>query len=187
MTFTLLSWPFFLATLISLGTYFAVYLLASPVLRIGDVELEKLNNGAELKALYETSVLQVKQMKATKKEIKQAEISSRLAQLIQKATSILTYLEANPKEISSSRHFLDYYLSTANKISQNYLQMEAAQISSDKFKEIEHKTAEALKILDKIFANQRDGYHVNRMRDLEVETELLEKTLELGGGYLDEE
>ena len=34
VTFTLLSWPFFLATLISLGTYFAVYLLASPVLRM---------------------------------------------------------------------------------------------------------------------------------------------------------
>lgn len=54
-------------------------------------------------------------------------------------------------------------------------------MSSEKFLEIEAKTYESLALLNGVYAKQRDGYYEDQISDLEIETELLEKTLKLGG------
>ena len=186
-TYNLLKWPIWVATLVAIGLFLAIYLLATPVLRIGQVELEQLKNGTELKALYDASIQQLQEMRANSLMIQHDQVKQDAQALTETGESILSYLEAHPREISSSRHFLDYYLTVGNKLLQNFVEMEEARVSDHKLQEITHQTQESLDILNEIYSRQRDGYHLDRMRDLEVETELLEKTLKLGGGYSDEE
>lgn len=186
LTFLVLKWPILVAVLISIGTFIGVYLLATPVIRIGDLELAQLENGEELKLLFDQSVKKVQGMKKSVALIENKAVKDQVAELAETSQSILAYLEENPREISGSRHFLDYYIKTGHKIIHNYVEMEEAKISQNKFTLITARTEESLDILNEIYANQRDGYHLDRMRDLEVETELLEKTLKLGGGYIDE-
>ena len=54
-------------------------------------------------------------------------------------------------------------------------------MSSENILEFEKKTDESLALLSRVYAKQRDGYYEDQITDLEIETELLEKTLKLGG------
>lgn len=185
--FFILKWPLWLAVLLVIGLFMAVYLLASPVFRIGNVELESLKNGQEIKAIFDHSQVVLQGMKSQAALIEDQTIKQQASQLSEATQSILNYLEENPKEISRSRHFLDYYLNTGHQIISNFREMEEAKLTPSRFEEIKNRTHESMELLNDIYANQRDGYHLDRIRSLEVETELLEKTLKLGGGYHHEE
>lgn len=157
--FFILDWPIILTVVLAIAIFFGVFMLTKPVLKIGDIELERLADGIQNPLIAE-----------------KAQSLSGIAQ------NILDYLEDAPKEISSSRHFLNYYLPTANKIIGNYLHLKRANVSTDKFNLITERTVESLDLLNQVFAQQRDNYYKDQMLALEVETELLEKTIRLGGG-----
>ncbi|WP_108832087.1 5-bromo-4-chloroindolyl phosphate hydrolysis family protein [Aedoeadaptatus coli] len=181
LLFIVLKWPLLVATVLSVGTYFGVYYLAKPKQKIGDVELEALANGEELKALYDASIMHLHTMASTARAIENPAIREKALALVATGNDITAYLKAHPKAISPSRHFLEYYLKTGEKIITNYLSLKRGNVSSEKFLEIEAKTDESLALLNGVYAKQRDGYYEDQISDLEIETELLEKTLKLGG------
>lgn len=181
LLFMALKWPLLVAAVLSVGTYFGVYYLAKPKQKIGDVELEALANGEELKALYDASITHLHTMASTARAIENPAIREKALALVATGNDIMGYLKAHPKAISPSRHFLEYYLKTGEKIITNYLSLKRGNVSSEKFLEIEAKTNESLALLNGVYAKQRDGYYEDQISDLEIETELLEKTLKLGG------
>lgn len=181
LLFMALKWPLLVAAVLSVGTYFGVYYLAKPKQKIGDVELEALANGEEMKALYDASITHLHAMASTACAIENPAIREKALALVATGNDIMAYLKAHPKAISPSRHFLEYYLKTGEKIITNYLSLKRGNVSSEKFLEIEAKTYESLVLLNGVYAKQRDGYYEDQISDLEIETELLEKTLKLGG------
>lgn len=179
--FLVLKWHLVISLLLAVGVFAAVYLLAKPVRKIGNIELENLVNGMELHEIYQEAVKDLKQLGETIEAIQDGPVRQKADSLYQVGQDILRYLENNPREISKSRHFLDYYLDTARKLTGNYVQLKKANISADKFANMTDKTLESLDLLEKVFVNQRDGYHEDKLVALEVETDLLEKTIKLGG------
>ncbi|UUX32954.1 5-bromo-4-chloroindolyl phosphate hydrolysis family protein [Fundicoccus culcitae] len=180
--FFVLDWPLILTIVLAVAIFLGVFMITKPVLKIGDIELERLANGQELAAIYQEAETEVKQMTQLAEGIKNPSIGEKSKALSGIAQDILNYLEGAPKDISSSRHFLSYYLPTANKIMSNYLHLKKANVSADKFNLITERTEESLDLLTHVFAQQRDNYYKDQMMALEVETELLEKTIRLGGG-----
>lgn len=185
--FFALEWQVIISVLISVGIYFAVFYLTAPVLKIGDIELESLKNGAEIKELYDQSIAEVQQMEGSIDVLEHNAVKEQAAELVATSHDILKYLEGHPTDISQSRHFLTYYFPTANKILKNYIRLKVVNISSHKLIEVQDKTTESLDLLNDLFAKQRDSYHKDILLDLEVESELLENTLKLGGGGINEE
>ena len=181
LLFPVLKWPILVSAGLSVGTYFSVYYLAKPKQKIGDVELEAIANGEEIKALYDASIVHLRTMASSAHAIENPAIREKAMALVATGKDIMGYLKEHPKAISASRHFLEYYLNTGEKIINNYLSLKRGNVSSEKFLEIEKKTDESLALLNRVYAKQRDGYYEDQITDLEIETELLEKTLKLGG------
>lgn len=179
--FILLDWSIIVSLLIAVGIFFGVYNLAKPVLKIGDIELSQLEDGIEIQNIYIQAIEDVASIRTSSDSIQNPVIKEKSKRLASIGQDILNYLENNPKEISRSRHFLTYYLPTGEKIVDNYLLLKKANVSEDKFVLITERTEESLDLLTKVYKNQRDGYHKNRVMDLEVQTELLERTIQLGG------
>ena len=94
----------------------------------------------------------------------------------------MNYLSNNYKAISASEHFLEYYLGTANRIIKNFAEMQNTSISESKSKLIRNETLESLDYLQDIFTRQLDSYYEDKILSLEIESDLLEKTVKLGGG-----
>lgn len=180
--YSVLHWNFLVSFIIAIGTFIGIFLIMKPVPKIGDVEMQDLKDGMALHALYAGALADLLKMEEVTQDLTSSNIQGQCTNLVNTGHDILNYLENNPREISKSRHFLEYYFETAKKIITNYGQLKRANISSDKFQHIADKTSESLDLLQKIFANQRDSYHEDKVMALEVETDLLEKTIRLSGG-----
>lgn len=181
MTF-LIKWNFFVVAILSVLIYLGLSLVTSPVRKLGGVDLEKIDQGHRLADIYELAEKNYGEMQAFQKMIKDTEISSKSKKLNIKAQNILSYLSKNTQAISPSEHFLDYYLDTANRIVKNYVEMEDTDVSEAKRTLIKDETGQSLDYLEEIFSRQLDSYYEDKILSLEVESDLLEKTVKLGGG-----
>lgn len=182
LLYLVLEWSVMISLLLATGIFVGVYLINQPVRKIGDVELERIANGEELNQIYLQAQADIYRLQETAQAINHPQVSQEAQELGEIGQDIINYLEDNPIEISQSRHFLDYYLTTANQILDNFLTIKRANVSEDKQILITDRTLESLELLQNIFRKQRDGYHTDRLVELEVQTELLEKTIKLGGG-----
>lgn len=175
------KWHFFIAAILALGVYTGIYLITKPRLMIGDTDLEALENAKEIKDLFQGFEADIASLNKLNNQIEDTNIKKKTMKLIKTCKDIRFYLEKNPKEVSKSRHFLSYYVATAKEISANYVDLEKSNVSQDKFEEIKEKSNQSLDLLNEIFAKQRDSYHKDKINQLEVETDLLEQTIKLGG------
>lgn len=180
--YNFLKWHLIVSLLLAIGIFVGIYLVAKPVHKIGDIEIENLKDGMALHRLYADALNDLIASEEAIKQFNNSALSNKAQQLISTGRDILNYLSENPRELSKSRHFLEYYFETSKKIIQNYSQLKKANISANKFIHIEKKTDESLDLLNQLFENQRDSYHEDKVMALEVETELLEKTIKLSGG-----
>ena len=176
-----LHWHFVVAAVLAVGVYIGIYLIGKPKLMIGNTDIEALENAQEINQIFNDFEADIAKLKALNIDIKDTEISSKISKLTKTCLDIRFYLEKNPREISRSRYFLDYYVKTASEIVKNYSDLEKSNVSLDKFKEIKEKSNQSLDLLNKIFDKQRDSYHKDKINQLEVETDLLEQTIKLGG------
>lgn len=176
-----LKWNFFVAALLAVGVYTGVYLISKPRLMIGNTDMEAIENGKELAEIFLEYQTNTEFLKTLASSFKDTDIREKSLSLAKTSKDIEHYLEGNPREISKSRHFLDYYMKTAIEILKNYSNLDQANVSADKFLEIKEKTNKSLDLLNEIFARQRDSYHKDKITKLEVETDLLEQTIKLGG------
>lgn len=176
-----LKWHFIVVAILAVGVYVGVYLISKPKIMIGNTDIEALENGQEINQIFNDFEDDIGKLKALNADISDKEISGKIGKLIKTCLDIRFYLEKNPREISRSRYFLDYYVKTASEIVKNYSDLEKSNVSLDKFNEIKDKSNQSLDLLNEIFAKQRDSYHKDKINQLEVETDLLEQTIKLGG------
>ncbi|MCI6585279.1 MAG: 5-bromo-4-chloroindolyl phosphate hydrolysis family protein [Mobiluncus porci] len=101
--------------------------------------------------------------------------------LVKLGKQILSYVESDPTAMSKSEHFLEYYFPMLQKILQNYVSLSGVMLEPTKREQIEAITQESLEYLDTIFQKQLDGYHNNKILEIEAQSDLLEKTAKLGG------
>lgn len=182
ITFVGFNWNIFVSLGLALLLWLAISLLATPVKKIGSMPIAQLEQGERLSKIYNTAQADMKEMQSKQKTIKDHKIQMQANSLLMIGTSIMNYLTNHPQAISQSEHFLDYYLNTANRILKNYITLQNAQVSEEKWRLVQSETAESLTYLNKIFTKQRDSYFKDTILQLEVESDLLEKTIELGGG-----
>ena len=172
---------FWIAAILAIGVYTGVYLISKPKMMIGNTDVEALENGEEIQAIFNEFELRIEFLITLADSIKDKSIKTKVIELSRTSKDIKSYLENNPRQISKSRYFLDYYMKTAEEIVKNYSNLDKANVSEDKFKEIKEKTSRSLDLLNEIFKRQRDSYYKDKITQLEVETDLLEQTMKLGG------
>lgn len=174
-----LDWPMYVVLLLTVVLFFAIYFLITPKIKIGNVKVidDQLNN--ELAALYQLFGNNVKKIETNAKLIKDKEISNLATSIAKVGVSIYDYLDDHLKSLSSSRHFIEYYTTKSEEIIENYRELEQVGISPSKMNQVKGQTLEALGYLNQIFNQQRDSYHQQKYLNLELETDLLEKTTQM--------
>lgn len=176
------KWNFFVVAVLSVLVYFASSFLLTPVKKIGNVAVEHIDQGERISQIYDRADKDIKDMISYQRAIRDPDLSEKARLLAQKGVDIENYLTNNLRAISASEHFLEYYLGTANKIISNYVEIEDSRISPEKASLIKSETSDSLDYLLDIFTRQLDSYYDDRILSLEIESDLLEKTVKLGGG-----
>lgn len=182
-----LSWPFWIAGILAVGTYLGVFLLSKPRLKIGHIRVDTLPDGDELKLLMLDAKNDMDAIRDATKKITHLPIRQQGEQLYQTGLNILSYLEKHPDKISLARRFFGYYLDTAVAILQKYLPFQESGLRTEEVRRVAQETERAMPILNRAFERQFTNLMQNDMIDIESDIKVLEMNLRSEGGLdLDE-
>lgn len=181
-----LDWPVWAAALPAVGTYFGVFLLCRPRIKIGHLRVDALPDGDELKELMLDAKEDMDKIRKASQKISNLLIKEQSRGLYETGLRILTYLEKNPERIPAARRFFTYYLDTAVGILEKYLPFQDSGLQTDEVRRVTASTEKAMPILNKAFEKQFTKLMQNDIMDIESDIKVLELTLKSEGGLDDE-
>lgn len=173
------SWPFWVAIPLSVGTFFGVYFITKPAYKIGQIKLDDVAESAQARELLLEADKDMRGIQANIPRIKNPEIKQNAQTMYNTGANIMNYLMKNPEKISPARRFLTYYLETADELLRKYLAFQDTNLKTPETQKIEAETASALPILNKAFEQQFVNLMKNEMMDIETDIEVLKTTLKM--------
>ncbi|NMD37764.1 MAG: hypothetical protein GYA87_03675 [Christensenellaceae bacterium] len=176
------DWHIIVSGLIAVLIYGAVFLFTKPVKRIGNTPVDNIKGGQELLQIMSDAHDDMQVIYKASQLSLDADISEKAKKLHELGNRLLTYLDNNPKKISSARRFFSFYLDTGANILNKYMNLIASNPDSPQVQSLTPETARALDILHDAFMKQFNKLMQNEVMDVEADINLLEKTLHLEEG-----
>jgi len=109
--------------------------------------------------------------------IQKPDIRGQVARMCGTAEEILDELGREPRQIPLARSFLAYYLEAAERIVAGYADLSRRSTSSSEVAESLARAESSLDAVQRAFDRQLDALLEHRVIDLDVEVEVLEKTV----------
>ncbi len=176
-----LQWNLLVTALLAVLTYFGVFLISRPKLRIGRIVIEDYQKGEELRTLLDDAYEDMEAIRQAGKSINNIDIKQETERLYQTGTKILEYLTKEPQKIKLARRFFTYYLDTARGILEKYLKIQAADLRTEEIRQVSRATQEAMPILNQAFEKQFSNLLANDLMDIEEDIKLLKINLKMEG------
>ena len=180
--FLLLRWHLIVCILICVGVYFGLFLLLKPNRRIAGINVESLPDSEEIQKLLDDAQADLSAIKKAMNIVSATSVRKDVEELYGTGMRIYAYLEENPGKIKLARRFFTYYLDTAAKLVERYVDFQNTGLRSEEVKDILRKTAEALPVLSRAFERQFTNLMQGELMDVEADIDLLKSTLEMEGG-----
>lgn len=175
----LLEWSVFIDIPVAIGTYAGLYLITKPKRRIGSIDIDFIENGAELEQKLIEAKEDHESIKKSIVKIGDMQVKNEAEKLSETSAAIIEYLENNPSKIHQARQFIDYYQDCASKLLSKYIGLQDANIETAEIIKLKNDTRSALATLNKAFSGQFEKLMRGELTDMQAEIELLEQTVKM--------
>ena len=173
----LLKWSIIIALPITVGAYVGLYLITKPRRKIGNVNIDFLDDGEELAKKLDEAREDYESIKKSLSKIIDMQVKDTAEKLCATSEKIIEYLENNPEKIRQARQFIDYYQDTASELLKKYITLQNSDINTDEVANLKKDTKNALTTLDTAFNNQFEKLMRGEMIDMQTDIDVLEKTV----------
>lgn len=177
LLFFVLKWNWGMATIITLLSYLAVFYLVKPVVRIGKLEIDEMEDGLELKRLMDEAEHSKNVIKNFSENQADTEMKRRSAELVFTTESILRYLNNHPEKITRARKFLGYYVSTGANLVKRFDALNSSGVETETLNELYSETGNALTVLNQLFKKQFNSLVQNEIVDMQADIDLIENIM----------
>ena len=150
----------------------------TPQLDLDELEEERAEY---LQENFEKAVADFKYIEEARKKISDRELSEQLAKMQRVAKNLIANLEKNPERISLAYKFIDYYQDRAVKIVQQYQDLEATQLSTNRILELKDKMKLMLSSLDAAYEEQFEHVLNDQIISADAELTVMEQQLDAEG------
>lgn len=175
----LLEWSIFIDIPVAIGTYAGLYLMTKPKRRIGNTDIEFIENGAELEQKLLEAKEDYENINKSIARIGDLQVKGEAEKLAETSSAIIEYLEKNPLKIRQARQFIDYYQDCATKLLSKYIGLQDANIETAEIIRLKKDTRSALCTLNKAFSGQFEKLMRGELTDMQAEIQLLEETVKM--------
>ena len=175
----LLEWSIFIDIPVAIGTYAGLYLMTKPKRRIGNTDIEFIENGAELEQKLLEAKEDYENINKSIARIGDLQVKGEAEKLAETSSAIIEYLEKNPMKIRQARQFIDYYQDCATKLLSKYIGLQDANIETAEIIRLKKDTRSALCTLNKAFSGQFEKLMRGELTDMQAEIQLLEETVKM--------
>lgn len=105
------------------------------------------------------------------------EIKEQATKLYERGIQILDYLKKHPDKMAKSSRFLNYYLETASKICEKYLDFSRNKVKNEEIDDVIESTKRAMILLEKAFDNEFLKLMEEDILDIETDVKVLENSM----------
>ncbi len=175
------KWNFFISLAIAAAAYAGFSLLFRPVKKLGGIDTDSIDGGEEMLKRLEAAQEGFLRIEGSMRQINDSSVRSKAEQLHAASARIIEYLTAHPDRIYAARQFIDYYQETAAKLLLRYAELESTGLCTDEVLRQRSDTLEALKTLNRAFAQQFEKLMSSDMTDTDAEIRLLKQTVKMEG------
>ena len=170
-----LKWSLIIDLPIAAGTYFGLYMITKPARKIGNVNIELLDDGEELEKKLEQAIEDYENIRKSVGKIIDLQVKETAQKLCETSAKIIEYLENNPEKIRQARQFIDYYQDTAAKLLKRYITLQNSEIDNAEVSRLKKETKSAFITLDTAFNNQFEKLMRGELIDMQADIDVLEK------------
>lgn len=175
----LLEWSIFIDIPAAIGTYVGLYLITKPKRRIGSIDIDFIENGAELEQKLLEAKEDYESINRSIRKIGDLQVKGEAEKLAGTSEAIIAYLEQNPPKIRQARQFIDYYQDCASRLLTKYIGLQDANIETAEIIKLKKDTRSALSTLNKAFSGQFEKLMRGELTDMQAEIDLLEQTVKM--------
>lgn len=123
----------------------------------------------------------LKTLESNKNRIKKAQVRSKLDEICSSVRKILDNFKKDPKDIKAAKNFLNYYLDATITLVEKYVDLSSKEARSQNIEETLAKAENLLDVIKESFKKQYIKLLDDDVMNLDVEIEVLEKTLKMEG------
>jgi 5-bromo-4-chloroindolyl phosphate hydrolysis protein len=134
-----------------------------------------------LKITLEVGYWKLAEIRACARKTKDKIICQKIEDIGNTVAEIFENFKKDPKDIKTARPFLNYHLDAAIKVIQKYSQLSERQVQSADMQKTLKKAESLLDNIGKAFKKQLAKLLEDDVMDLDIEVELLKKTLKMEG------
>lgn len=175
--FLVLHWNPIVSFLPSAGVYFGLFFLLKPSRKIAGLRLDGLKDGEELLTLLQGAQEDLETLERAEQEISKAAVAEQIRLLTATTRRMMSYLKKNREKIPQARRFFLYYLDTAAKLLDRYMELEKTGLHTREVLEVQRKTEDVLPVLNQAFEKHFTHLMAGELLDTEVDIQVLEQTL----------
>ena len=150
----------------------------TPRLDLDELEEERAEY---LQENFEKAVADFRYIEEARKTITDRELSAQLSKLQRVAKNLIANLEKNPERIPLAYKFIDYYQDRAVKIVQQYQDLEATELSTNRVQDLKEKMKLMLSSLDAAYEDQFEHVLNDQIISADAELKVMEQQLDAEG------
>ena len=150
----------------------------TPQLDLDELEEERAEY---LQENFEKAVADFRYIEEARKKITDRELSAQLSKMQRVAQNLIANLEKNPERIPLAYKFIDYYQDRAVKIIQQYQELEATGLSTNRVQDLKGKMKVMLSSLDAAYEDQFEHVLNDQIISADAELRVMEQQLDAEG------
>ena len=150
----------------------------TPQLDLDELEEERAEY---LQENFEKAVADFRYIEEARKKITDRELSAQLSKMQRVAQNLIANLEKNPERIPLAYKFIDYYQDRAVKIIQQYQELEATGLSTNRVQDLKGKMKVMLSSLDAAYEDQFEHVLNDQIISADAELKVMEQQLDAEG------
>lgn len=135
----------------------------------------------EVKKILRMGDEKLDEIEKYKNRIKDESMQKKVDKVSAAIEAIFQNFIVDPSDIKKSRQFLNYYLDSTMKILKKYVELSNKEVYSDNIRDTLNKVEVMMDTLEESFRKHLAKLQENDLMDLDVEMEVLEKNLRMGG------
>ncbi len=146
-----------------------------------DLEQLEEERAEYLQENFEKAVTDFRYIEDARKKISDRELSTQIDKMQRVAKNLIANLEKHPERISLAYKFIDYYQDRAVKIIQQYQELEATGLSTDRVLDLKDKMKLMLSSLDAAYEEQFEHVLNDQIISADAELKVMEQQLDAEG------
>lgn len=135
----------------------------------------------EAELYWQKALADNQRIEVARKKLRDYELQQQLARMQQDSVRLLSYLEKHPDRILAARRFIDYYQDKTAELAEQYQELEATQLNTQKVRDVKNNLKDTLYGFQSAYEAEFQKVLDHQLMDMDAEMTVMQQDMDAAG------